>query len=238
VAQIKSTQIRNAAINTNHLVSGIVVNNVLLSKPSQREGNVTFRVMNALELSGTDNVNYNLDDLFAKSGGVISGSLTVTNTITVSGGLVVPSGSAFTITNGLTTVSGADLLQALSGVATSGLTVTSDNLRTLTDGSNASALHTHTLASLNVATTKALSKVATFYEDLITLNAGDASSIAVPNTDFLAASDLEVYLNGQLIERGTEAGTFSWTVNNTTGVVTFHGSTPGDHLYVKWRAVI
>lgn len=237
MSQLKSTQIRNRAINTQHLVSGIVVNNILLSNASQSREDLTFRILNNLELSGTDNVDYNLDNLFQKSGGVISGNLTVTSTLTVSGGLVVPSGSSFSITDGLSTVSGADLLQALAGVATSGTTVTAANLITLTDGSDASALHTHSLASLNVSQTKALSLVATENNASITLNYGNAALLSVPTGPSLDDADVEVYLNGQLIERGTADGTFTWTVVNTTGTVTFNGSSSGDHLYVKWRAV-
>lgn len=238
MGKIRGPQIAYSAIDTNHLVSGIVVNNVLLNKSAQAaSGNLTFTVLNTLELSGTEDRTYDLDSLFARSGGTISGSLTVTGTLTASGGLTVPSGATLTITNGTSTVTSSDLLQALAGVATNAPTVTAANLKTLTDGSDASALHTHSLTNLGFKETKALGKRATTANDTITLNYGDASQMTVANVNTLASTDIEVYLNGQLIERGATEGSFTWTVNGTTGTVTFNGSTSGDHLYVKWRAL-
>jgi len=238
MAKIRGPQIANQAINTNHLVSGIVVNNVLLNKSAQATGSsVTFTVVNTLEISGTDDRTYDLDSLFAKSGGTISGSLTVTGAMTLSGGLVVPSGATLSVTNGTSTVTSADLIQALAGVATDATTVTAANLKTLTDGSDASALHTHSLSSLSFKETRALSKQATTSNDAITLNFGNASQMTVANVNTLASTDIEVYFNGQLIERGETEGYFTWTVNGTTGTVTFNGSVSGDHLYVKWRAL-
>lgn len=86
MAKFRSPQIKDGAINTNHLVSGIVVNNILLSKgAANADQNVTFTVLNTLTLSGTDGATYNLDQLFPKSGGTITGNLTVTDTLTASG---------------------------------------------------------------------------------------------------------------------------------------------------------
>lgn len=238
MAKFRSPQIKDGAINTNHLVSGIVVNNILLSKGAgNADQNVTFTVLNTLTLSGTDNTTYNLDELFPKSGGTITGSLVVTDTITASGGLTVPSGASFTVSNGTSTVSGADLIQALAGVASTGTSVTATNLITLTDGSDASALHSHTAKSLDIKETRAISKRATTSEDTISTNFGNAVNFVIPSGDTLLSSDIEVYLNGQLIEYGTGSGTYAWATNGTTGTVTFNSSISGDHLYVKWRAV-
>jgi len=238
MAKFRSPQIKDGAINSNHLVSGIVVNNVLLSKGNRNPGqDITFTVLNTLTLSGTDNTTYNLDALFPKSGGTITGNLVVTGSLTASGGLTVPSGALFTISNGTSTVSGADIIQALAGVASTGTTVTAANLIALTNGSDASALHTHTPKSLGFKETRAISKRATSSDDTLSTNFGDAAVFSVPSTSSLESSDLEVYLNGQLIEQGVAAGSFTWSVNGTVGTVTFNGSTSGDHLYIKWRAV-
>jgi hypothetical protein len=238
MAKFRSPQIKDGAIDSNHLISGIVVNNVLLSKGQRNSGqNITFTVLNTLTLSGTDNTTYDLDSLFPKSGGTITGNLIVTGSITASGGLTVPSGASFSITNGTSTVSGADIIQALAGVASTGTTVTAANLITLTDGSDASTLHTHTPKSLGFKETRALSKRATVSEDTLTTNFGNASLFAVPSGSGSESSDIEVYLNGQLIERGTGSGTFAWAVSGNSGTVTFNSSISGDHLYIKWRAV-
>lgn len=239
MAKFRSPQIKDGAINTNHLVSGIVVNNILLSKSASRQadGDVTLTVHNSMTLSGTDSATYNLDEFFLKSGGTITGNLIVTGTLTASGGLTIPASAVFTITNGASTVSGADIIQALAGVASTGTTVTAANLKKLTDGSDASALHSHSLKSLGFKETRALSRRATSADESIQLNFGNAASLTVPSGDSLASSDIEVYLNGQLIEQGATTGCFTWAVSGTTGTVTFNGAASGDHLYVKWRAV-
>jgi len=238
MAKFRSPQIKDGAINTNHLVNGIVVNNILLSKgAANADQNVTFTVLNTLTLSGTNDTTYNLDQLFPKSGGTITGNLIVTGTLTASGGLTVPSGALFTVSNGTSTVSGADLIQALAGVASTGTTVTAANLKKLTDGSDASALHTHTAKALSIKETRAISKVATSANDTLSTNFGNAANFTIPSGDSSLASDIEVYLNGQLIAYGTGSGTYAWATNGTTGTVTFHASTAGDHLYIKWRAI-
>lgn len=238
MAKFRSPQIKDGAILTNHLVSGIVVNNILLSKGERNQGqNITFTVLNSMTLTGTSSATYNLDEFFPRSGGTITGSLIVTGAVTASGGLTLPSGAIFTITDGTATVSGADLIQALAGVASTGTTVTAANLKKLTDGSDASALHTHTASSLGFKEIKALSKRATVSNDTLTTNFGNAAVFVIPSGSGTVSSDLEVYLNGQLIEYGNDTGHYSWSTNGTSGTVTFNGVVSGDHLYIKWRAV-
>ena len=239
MAKFRSPQIKDGAIDTNHLVSGIVVNNILLTKSASRQagGDVTLTVHNSMTLSGTDSATYNLDEFFPRSGGTITGSLVVTGLVTASGGLTIPASAIFTITNGTSTVSGADIIQALAGVASTGTTVTAANLKKLTDGSEASALHAHTSKSLGFKETKSKSKRATTANDTISTDFGNAANFTIPSGDGVLASDIEVYLNGQMIGYGLTSNTYSWATSGTTGIVTFNNSISGDHLYVKWRAV-
>lgn len=221
MAKFRGIQIRDGAITSTHLVTGIAVNGITLSGSAASQ--YTFSVLNSLGLAGVSG-SYNLDSFLTKSGGTVSGSVTVTGSITVSGGFVVPSGTTLLIGPAL---SGSDLIQALSGIDVG---VTVGRLIELTNASTISG-HTHTTASLNLKEEHMLTKVATSGSDSITLNFGTASTLSLPTGNGSVSSDIEAFINGQLLEYNVSTG-FSLTGS----LVQFHNSISGDHLAVIWRA--
>lgn len=227
MAKFRSINIRSGSVISQHLSEGITVNGITLSgsQASQR----SFSLNNKIGLIGT-NVNYDLDSFLSKFGGVVSGATTVLSVTTASGSVVVPSGSTLTIN---TALSGADLLQAVSGI--SGSSVTVSKLITLTDSSVLSdaSIHEHTVSALGGKEERQLAKIAASGTDTISLDFGDFSVMNVPNSASLSASDVEAYLNGQLLEYNSSSG---YSFDSTNGLVTFNPAISGDHLMVVWRS--
>jgi hypothetical protein len=220
MAKFRGIQIKDGAITSSHLVTGITVNGIVISgsAASQR----TFTVDTIMQLDGA-NVSYDLNSFLTRAGGTITGTLTVTGLTTASGGLSVPSGASFNIGSSL---SGTDIIQALSGID-SGVTAT--RLIALTNASTVTG-HTHTSASLGIKEERMLTKTATSGTDSINLTFGTANTLSLPTGAASTASDIEAFINGQLLEYDSETG---YTVSGSG--VTFHSSISGDHLAVVWR---
>jgi len=226
VAKFRGIQIRDGAIISSHLAEGITVNGITLS--GTRLSTKSLKIHDSIGVDGS-NVTYNLDDFLSKFGGVISGGTVVSGQTTVSSSLNVASGATFLIRSSL---SGADVLQAMSG--TVGTTVTVDSLIKLTDGSVLGVNeHSHTITGLGGKEESQLSKIATTTADRITLNFGDFTTLKLPTSTALTSSDIEVYLNGQLLEYGQDSG---YTFDRASGIVTFHQAVSGDSLSVVWRS--
>jgi len=222
MAKFRGIQIRDGAITSTHLVTGITVNGITLSGSAANQH--TFAVLNSVGLEGTAG-SYNLDSFLIKSGGTVSGSLTVTGSLTVSGGVVVPSGTTLLIGPAL---SGTDLIQALSGIDAG---VTATKLIQLTNTSTVTG-HTHTTSSLSIKEEHMLTKVATSGTDYITLDFGTASNLSLPTGNGAVSSDIEAFINGQLLEYNESVG-FSLSGSD----VKFNPAISGDHLAVIWRAL-
>lgn len=226
MGKFRGIQIRDGAITSNHLITGITVNGITLSGNAAQQKD--FTVVNQVGLkANSDNQSYNLDLFFTKAGGTITGSVTVTGVITVSGSLVVPSGAAFALGD---SVSGADILQALAGVD---LAVTPSMLIMMTNSGTVTTQHIHNMSDLGGKEERMLFKTATQEQDSITLNYGDFTQIVLATGTGTVASDIEAYINGQLLEHDASSG-FSFNTGN--GVVTFNPSISGDKLSVVWRA--
>ena len=150
--------------------------------------------------------------------------------------LAVAASGNLSIIGSAGTTSKADLLQVTAG-ASSYAHLNTTNLATLVEGGVADSLHTHTLKALGIKEVKSLSKTATQNNDTLTINFGSPAAIMIPSGINAAtkASDINAFLNGQLIEYGASGNTWSWDVN--TGTVTFNGSIAGDDLSIEWFAV-
>jgi len=126
---------------------------------------------------------------------------------------------------GDTQVSGAQLQKLVNG-------------STLTTGD---ALHYHSLESMNVRAPKAASSVITSGDAVLTLEASHyytADKFALPSGGGIASSDIEAFINGQLIEYGTSGNDMPrFAFDRETRQVTFHGSVSGDHVYVRYFPV-
>ena len=225
MAKFRGTQISDRTIQSVHLVSGITVNSITLS--GNQAGQKTFSLVKNLGLRG-QNVSYNLDNFLAITGGTVTGAVTVVGGITGSSTISIPSGAALSVSGALT---GGDLLQALAGVHAS---VTAESLKRLTDDSVLTTEHTHNFSALGGRSEHELVKVATQSADTITLDYGNFALISIPNVSTLKSSDIEAFINGQLLEYGSPNG---FTLNSTNGTVTFHPSISGDTLSVVWRGL-
>lgn len=225
MAKIRGPQISDSTIQTVHLVSGITVNGITLSGSQSSQKTLGF--VNSLGLQGQA-VSYNLDNFLAVTGGTVTGIINVIGITSGVSSVSVPSGASFSVSGSL---AGTDLLQALADIDAS---VTASALKRLTDSSNVTTDHTHNFSAVGGRDERELVKVATQSADTITLDYGNFSLISIPNVTTLKSSDIEAFINGQLLEYGSPNG---FTLNSTNGVVTFHPAISGDTLAVVWRGL-
>lgn len=225
MGKFRGIQIRDGAVVSSHLATGITVNGIIISGSAATQK--TFTVNAIMQLDGA-NVSYNLDSFLTKAGGTVTGSVVVTGTLTASGSALVPSGTTFLLGSG---VSGSDLLQALAGISSG---VTAATLISLTSGAVISTgTHTHNFDAIVGKVEHMLTKTATQSADTISLNYGTYDAMSIPTTTASASSDIEAFINGQLLEYGASTG---YTFDTTGGVVTFNPAISGDKLAVIWRA--
>ena len=184
---------------------------------------------------------------------IIAGMTSVTGSmgqlqIKQSGSVQFQDTATITFMNGATGTlySGASLNLASGASMKFGVEVaTAEDLEKLVNGTTIStgdALHSHSLAQLAVRQPLAKAAIAQTGNFILTLDAGymyGASDFRVPaaGQTSWANSDLEVYLNGQLLEPGTDGTSmpvFAFTEGSRA--VEVLGSVSGDHVYVRYYA--
>jgi len=154
------------------------------------------------------------------------------------GSMVVESGASISMQAGASFSVDADASFSFAGDTALG----SDLAKLVNDSviSGADALHSHALGSLGIKEPKAKAVIADDSNDEVVLASGyyyNQANFAVPSAGAASDSDLEVYLNGQLIEEGNSGAEMpQFTFTRESRVVKVYGSIVGDHIYIRYFA--